>query len=191
MITEAYRRLFWGFFLILMDFRISGFDILPDVVGFLFFAGGLKMLADQSDFFANATSLNTGMIFLSIFSLYERPSQGEGIHLAQGFLGPIGSLLAFVGFFVSLLLVYRIFMGIRDMALKNQREDLAWEGEKRWKQYLFLQFALVFALFFLLVPPLAVLYILAVLAFSLVYIFLVLGFLKRCREGFAHLDERT
>lgn len=190
MITEAYRRLFWGFFLILMDFRIGGFDILPDVVGYLFFAGALKTLADQSEFFAKGISLNTLMMFLSIFTIYERPNQQQGIHLMEGFLGPIGSMLAFVGFFVSLLLVYRIFMGIRDMAVNNQRQDLGLEGEKRWKQFLFLQFGLLFALFFLIVPPLAVLYIIAVLVFSLVYIFLVLGFLKRCREAFSHLDER-
>lgn len=190
MITEAYRRLFWGFFLILMDFRISGFDIFPDIVGYLFFVGALKTLSEQSGFFTKAISLNTGMLFLSIFTLYERPNNNQGIHLADGFLGPIGSLLAFIGFFVSLLLVYRIFMGIREMALNHQREDLGLESEKRWKQYLFLQFAVIFALFLLIFPPLALLYVFAVLVFSLVYIFIVLGFLKRCREAFSYLDER-
>ncbi|QSX07840.1 hypothetical protein J0B03_08455 [Alkalibacter rhizosphaerae] len=188
MVTEAFKRLFWGFLLVLLDFRISGWDILPDVIGYLFFVSALKVLAEQSDFFRRSINLNMAMIFLSIVYLYEQPNNQGGVSYAQHPLGGFGAFLGFIGFFVSLLLIYRIFMGIKEMSEQNGYVDLAQEAQKRWKQYLFLQFAVILALLLILVPPLALLYILAIIVFNVVYVFVVLGFLRRCREAFASLD---
>lgn len=188
MVSEAFRRFFWGFLLILLDFRIGGFDVLPDVVGYFFFAGALKTLAENSDFFKKAIQVNTVMMFISIVYLYERPTNQAGVQVSTHPLGPLGAFIGFVGFFISLLVVYRIFMGIQEMSKNQGFIALAVESEKRWKQFLFLQFAVLLALLLIFIPPLAVMYILAVLVFNVVFVFIVLGFLKRCREAFSVLD---
>ena len=32
----AFRNFYWGFLLTMLDFRINGFDILPDILGISF-----------------------------------------------------------------------------------------------------------------------------------------------------------
>lgn len=184
MVTSAFRNLFWGFLLVLVDFRLAGFDILPDVVGYLFFYIAIRTLEEHSGFFSQAKVFTVAMIVISLVQLYE-PSDSQS---GASFLGNIGTFVAFVGFFISLLLMYRVFMGIGEMAGKQGYEHLALESRKRWKQFLFLKFALLIAIVLIFIPPLALLYILAVLVFNVVYAFLVLGFIRRCRDAFAILD---
>ncbi|MBF7097020.1 hypothetical protein [Alkalibacter mobilis] len=188
MTREGFKKLFWGFLFILMDFRIQGIDILPDVIGYLFFAGAIKSLAQNSELFNSAVKLNTAMIFISIVYVYEKPNTQSGVHISQGPFGTLGTVIGIVGFFVSLFLVHKIFMGIKEMGNKHGDFNIASEAGKRWTQYVFLQFAVVFLILFLLIPPLAILYLIGLVIFNLIYIFLVLGFMKRCEIAFSHLD---
>jgi hypothetical protein len=50
----------------MLDFRIGGFDILPDILGFIFFAVGIKALLAESEHFKQAGKFNLAMIFLSL-----------------------------------------------------------------------------------------------------------------------------
>src|SRR5690606_14384419 len=63
----AFRSFYWGFLLTMLDFRINGFDILPDILGFIFFAIGINALLAESEHFQQAQKFNLVMILLSIF----------------------------------------------------------------------------------------------------------------------------
>ena len=68
---RGFTQLYWGFLFVMLNFRIQGFDILPDIVGYIFFAFGFAALASNSEHFKKASRLNIPMIILSIFSIYE------------------------------------------------------------------------------------------------------------------------
>jgi len=49
----GFGKIFWGF-LFFFDFRIQGFDILPDIIGYWLIYIGLKELVSMSSHFAAA-----------------------------------------------------------------------------------------------------------------------------------------
>jgi hypothetical protein len=54
--------LFWGF-IFLFDFRLFGFDILPDFIAYILFVQGLSILAERSKNFIGgkpASEVNLG-----------------------------------------------------------------------------------------------------------------------------------
>lgn len=172
------NKLFWGFFFIMLNFRIMGFDILPDIVGYIFLASGISDLISNNDFFNKAAKYNVPMLILSILSIYQAPAQGGGISL--GLLGIFSIPIAIASFILNLLLVYNIFMGIKDMAEKLGQYDLMEESGKRWNQYKMLQIALLFSFILIFIPPLALIYIFVLFIVSFILTISILGFLKRC-----------
>ncbi len=177
----GFNKLYWGFLFIMVDVRINGFDLLPDIIGYAFFAAGFGLLAAESVFFAKARSYNIPMILLSLFSIYETPAQGEGVQV--GPLGWFGVLLGIVAIIVGLLVVYNLFMGIKDMAERQGQADIHEEAGRRWNQYLLLQLAGLFAFVLILVPIIAVAYIVILFIVSIFMTFIIMGFMKRCGES--------
>lgn len=111
---NAFNKFYWSFFFIMLDFRLQGVDIIPDIIGYLLFAAGLSLISNENSWFEKARKLNIFMIFLSIFQIYERPAQGTGITF--GPLGYYGVIIGIASMIISLLLMYNFFMGIGDMA---------------------------------------------------------------------------
>lgn len=180
MINDGIRKFYWGFLFIMLSFRIQGFDILPDIVGYLFLASGFRALSEESTFFSKAAKYNIPMIILSIFSIYQRPAQGGGIDF-----GPMGLwsiLFAIAGFIFNLLVVYNLFMGIREMAEKRGQYEIMEEAGNKWGQYKMLQIAVLFSFVLILIPPIAIVYFIVLFIISIILAVSILGFLKRC-EG--------
>lgn len=177
---SGFDKLYWGFLFIMIDFKIQGFDILPDIVGYILFAIGFSILAERSTYFKKSTAFNIPMIILSIFSIYERPAQGSGIQLGQ--FGLLSIPIAIAALVFGLLVVYNLFMGIKEMAGTQGQMDISDEADKRWGQYLMLQLAalLAFALFFIL--PLALIYIIGMLVVSIALTVVIMKFMQRCGE---------
>ncbi|SET70672.1 hypothetical protein SAMN05660297_03226 [Natronincola peptidivorans] len=178
--TEGFRKLYWGFFFML-SFRIQGFDIIPNIVGYILFFIGAGMLASNSEYFSKARSFSIPMIPLSIFSIYERPAEGGGIHL--GGFWPLGALISIASLVLTLLIVYNLFMGIKDMATAQERDDIYEEADKRWQQYFMLQLAVVAGFILIIVPALGIIYFLALFIASVTLILTIMGFMKRCGEN--------
>jgi hypothetical protein len=175
---NGFRKFYWGFFFILIDFRINGFDILPDIIGYILFAVGFSILARNSIYFVTAGKYNIPMIILSIFSIYEKPAQGSGINL--GALGWFGVLLSIAGLVLGLLVVYNLFLGIKDMAEKQNKAELYTEAGQRWHQYLILQLAALGSILVIFIPPLALIYIIILLVVSIFLTCFIMNFMKRC-----------
>ncbi|MDF2593585.1 MAG: hypothetical protein K0S75_3051 [Clostridia bacterium] len=178
--NSGFNKLFWGFLFIMFNFRIQGFDILPDVVGYLFLASGFSELLSNSNYFSIAAKYNVPMIVLSLFSIYQSPAQGSGIHL--GLFGIFGIPIVIASFILNLLVIYHLFMGTKDMAEQQEQPDLAQEADKRWNQYKLLQFAFLFSFILIFIPPLAFLYIIVFFIISIIITIAILGFLRRCSE---------
>jgi hypothetical protein len=181
MTESAFNKFFWGFILIMLGFRIQGFDILPDIVGYLLFASAFRDLASSSDFFSIAAKYNIAMIVLSIFSIYQKPVQGGGVNF--GALGILGIPIAIAAFVLSLLVVYNLFMGIKDMAEKQGQLELAKESEERWDKYKILQIAIICSFLIIFIPGLGIVYLVVIFIAAIIVTIGIVGFIKRCGES--------
>lgn len=181
MYSVGFSKFYWGFLFTMIDFKIQGFDVLPDIVGYIFFAAGFSILANQSEHFSKAAKLNIPMIILSIFSIYEKPVQGGGINL--GSLGLLSIPLAIVATILGLLVIFNLFMGIKEMSRLNGRLDIYDEADKRWGQFVALQIAAILAFVIIFIPVLGIFYIFALFIFAIVLTFILMGFMKRCGES--------
>jgi hypothetical protein len=175
------NKLYLGFIFIMLSFRIQGFDILPDVVGYLFFASAFSILTPNSTYFSIAAKYNIPMIILSIFSIYQSPVQGAGIHL--GPLGMFSIPLIIISVVLNLLVAYNLFMGIKEMAEKREQFDLARESDERWNQYKMLQIAIIFSFVLIFIPPLALIYIIVLFIITIILTIAILSFLKKCSKS--------
>lgn len=180
------KRLFWGFLFILLNFKIGGFDIFPDIVGYLFLAFGLSALAENSYYFTKASKLNIPLMILSLFTIYERPVQAGTASL--GLLGWLSLPLAIVMFIINLMMVYNVFLGISDMASKHGQHELSMESDKMWRQYVGLQVAFLVTFVLIFIPPLAFIYLIGLFIAAIVITINILGFLKRCSENLSMLE---
>src|SRR5690554_2950696 len=158
---SGFRKFFWGFLFFMIDFKLAGFDILPDIVGFILFAMGFNILAAQSTYFQKAIKFNIVMIFVSIFYIYEFPVQEAGMNI-----NPLGILVSIVSLVLSLIIVYNLFMGIKEMAQAQEKRGLFVVAHIRWKQFLILQLATIFTFVLIFIPILLVVCIIALLIAS-------------------------
>ncbi|MGK0467180.1 hypothetical protein [Clostridium sp.] len=180
MTERGFNKLYWGFLFTMFSFRIQGFDILPDVVGYLFFAAAFRSLVANSNYFSIAEKYNVPLIILSVFSIYLGPVQSGGINL--GLLGIFSIPIAIASFVLNLLVVYNLFMGIKDMAEKQHEYDLVRESDEKWNQYKLLQIATLCAFIIIFIPLMGVLYIIGIFVVTIILLIRILGFIKRCNE---------
>jgi hypothetical protein len=186
MIERGFNKFYWGFIFIMLSFKIQGFDILPDIVGYLFLASGFSDLASKSAYFDTAAKYNIPMIILSIFSIYQAPAQPGVINF-----GPLGLFMIPVmiaGFVLDLLVIYNLFAGVREMADKAEIYEMGYESDKRWNSYLTLKVASLLVFIFIVIPPLALIYIIGLIVATIIILIHIAGFMKRCAERFIILE---
>lgn len=176
---KGLEKFLWGFIFIMLSFRIQGFDILPDVIGYVLFAMGFYELAERSEHFRIAAKYNVPMIVLSLFSIYSRPQNVEsnfsGLTLLLVFM------LSIVSFCVSLYVVYNLLMGIREIVQKMGNTILVAETDKRWRQYRMLQFAILASMIIILIPALGLLYIIGVFIATIVFLVDIKRYIDKCK----------
>lgn len=180
MYTDAFKKFYWGFFFTLLDFKIQGFDILPDIVGYILFYLGFKVLLNASLHFTHAKNYNIVMIILSVFTIYEKPVQNQGININLW-----GLILGIFSLIFSLLTVYHLFKGIKEMAEQRDYDFIADDADKRWSQYMLLQLGVLLAFLMIYIPAVAILYIIFLFIASLVLAYVIMDFMKKCGQFFS------
>ncbi|WBW95606.1 hypothetical protein [Oceanirhabdus sp. W0125-5] len=166
----GYKNFFWAF-IFLFDFRIGGFDILPDIIAYILFYSGLNKLSDRNENFAKGKVFAIPLIFLSIFDIYQvRVPFNE---IGNVSYGGVLILLGIVHTIINLMMIYRICMGIAEEARLNSDYDLEEKALKRWKLYLIVNIAL----YVLMILPIPLL-LFVILIISIVNYFLMLGLMN-------------
>ena len=141
----AYSKLLWGF-IFLFDLRIGGFDVLPDIIGYIFFYQGLSILEDKNEFFSNAKKFALPMIFISIFDIYQVSNPNEFSNNSLGILGIILGLIVVV---INLMMVYNICFGIASEARETNNFELESKANSAWKLYLISNILISFSIILL------------------------------------------
>ncbi|WP_163192259.1 hypothetical protein [Clostridium thermarum] len=183
LIEKGFNKFYWGFLFIMIDFRLQGIDVLPDLIGYVFLAEGFHILSDFSQHFSKAGALNIVMLALSIFSIYEKPAQDGGIN--YGIFGPLGILIGIVAVIIGIMSIYYMFCGIKSIAEKKEKQDIYHEANKRWVQYFLLQLAGLVSFILIFIPPIALIYVFAVLIVTIVFTLTLMDFMRRCAENLA------
>lgn len=178
---RGFNKLFWGFFFIMLSFRIQGFDVLPDIVGYVFFALGFADLASSSQYFKEASKYNIPMLMLSLFAIYEKPAQAGGVTFGQ--FGVLSFIIGIASIILNLLVIYNLFMGIKEIALEEEHTELANEADERWNQYKILQIAMVFSIALMFIPLLTLIYVIVLFIASILLTIKILSFINKCKMG--------
>lgn len=180
MIEKAFRNFYWGLLFVMVDFRLNGLDILPDIVGYVLFAIGLNALADRNFHFSKAKLYNIVMIILSVFSIYEEQQQNTGgINIL---FNPFGLVIGIASLVFMLLVFYHLFMGIKELADEAGESSIAEEAQQRWKQFVYFQIAVYAAILLIFIPFLAIVYIIGMLIVSIMLTLQFMRFMTRCGE---------
>ncbi|MEC0240411.1 hypothetical protein P4H66_11165 [Paenibacillus dokdonensis] len=163
----GFLHLFWGF-LFLIDIRINGFDILPDVVGYVLFFLGFIKLESKSQHFLKAKNMSVVMIILSVMSLVISWAS------LQSWL--FYFLFNVVLYILKLYIVFHLCYGISELAGRRGLHEFQNKAIQRWRWYIIVMTA---AFLILLIAPLApllavILGILLILASLVIYILMML-----------------
>lgn len=180
MVRTNLDKLCWGFFFIMVSFRINGFDIFPDIVGYILFASAFHNLASCSYSFDKAFKYNIPMIFLSIFALLQRTDQEGVLQISPP--GVLGIIIAMAAFILNLIVVYHLFSGIKDIKEVRELPEFTAGADRKWHNYLALQMANLFIFFLFLLPTIAFIYIFGLLVASVVVLIGIIRYIKACKE---------
>ena len=122
-----FSQLFWGLLLVILDFSINGFDLLPDGIGYLIVAAGCGGLSTLSQRFSTARTL---CFVLAILWLV-------------GFAIPrdIAALYGLATTLVNCAFIWQLVGGIAEFALDRQRPDLAERAHNRRLAYVVIMIA--------------------------------------------------
>lgn len=165
----GFNKILWGF-IFLFDFRINGFDILPDFIGYILIFLGLKMLAERNENFNKAKLLALPLIFLSLLDIYQTQDNAQVV--SHSFFVEIIGIAFMV---ISLIMVYRICLGISEMAGMKSDTELEIKAMQRWKIYLISEILLLSVI---IIPSFFALLFFPIVIFSFVAYILILLLLK-------------
>lgn len=176
----GFNKLFWGL-LFMIDFRIGGFDILPDIIGYILMLSGLNLLNHENSFFESGKKFTYPLIVLSIFDIFQPAQQGSGV--ALGGYNFLTFLIGLISIICYILLIYNICKGTAELAYAKENHEIAEMANKRWSYFLIMQIVLLF--FFLsswiLLPLVAILFFPLFIGMIVVQI-LLMGLMKKAEE---------
>lgn len=184
MYRSEFYKLYFGFLFILFDFRINGFDILPNIIGYILFAMALNSLSSCSEYFSTAGIFTALMIILSIFTIYVKTGSTGGFDFVNGPFGYLSIIITVLSIIFTLLVIYNLFQGIEHMAIKYEKTNLSQEAKDKWKMYITFQIAMLiyFVLAFMGIP--FMLFFLIMFFASIVVMVLMMSFIRKCAEQF-------
>ncbi len=165
-----YRKLFWGF-IFLFDFRLGGFDILPDIIGFILIFIALNAMKEQNGHYRRSSVLALPLIFISIFDIYQNPSAEASL---------FGILIGLMVGVLSIVMVYGICMGIMEEAAKTGDADLGHKAMSRWKIYLV---ANIIVLAAIIIPVLGAVLFIPALILGIISYVLMLMLMKNAEDS--------
>jgi len=133
-------QLIWFGYVFLFDFRVGGFDVLPDAVGYLLIAIGLHRLSRVNQHFAAAARLAPVAMVLSLADFYQPAKPGTGLlvltgpsfHSLPGALLTVGTMAMLV---VNMLMTWHLLMGTAQLAKRHKEDDVEERAGTLWPEY--------------------------------------------------------
>ena len=174
----GFNRIFWGM-LFMFDFRIGGFDILPDIIGYILFFLGLNILENKDSYFKTAKKFTYPLLIISLIDIYQSPREFYGItsYEIMIFIVSIISTISFI------LLIYNVCKGIGHMARIKEKHDLDDISTKRWQYFLMVHvFSIISIIVGLVFPALLLIIVIPLFVAMLIVLILIMTLFKRAER---------
>lgn len=182
MFTQTYNRIFWGFLLVLLDFRIGLVDILPDFIGYIMIGSALTKLVDQHFYFGKAKLPVFALTFLSLGDLIQTPST----NLLERSLSLDNLPLMLIGQITLLFQLYLVFVICKAIYLVAEVSgftELMTGVKYRWYYYLLSSIAmLVLTPFLFNLPQQAVAILIPLVFIGFITMLLILGVIRQAAK---------
>ena len=120
----CFSLIFWGLLLVLIDVRISGFDLFPNFIGYILTAIGCAGLSRLSSRFTHAKTFGWILSILSLVMYF------VGTELLLSF--------NIVNFALNLGMIWFLFAGIMDLSFFRQRPDITLHASRLRLAYVLL-----------------------------------------------------
>lgn len=148
---------FWGLLFTVINIRIQGFDIVPDIVGYVMIIIGLGRIEKYEEKFASAKKISYLLAVLALLNIYQAPIQNtvnqmgmmqtasSNVNFSAGILGSnalLGTLMMIVGFAADIYFLYNMCMGMKNLLEQVGDDTLAGICNDRWKLILVAQVGL-------------------------------------------------
>ena len=174
MYISSFKKFFVAFIFIMVEFRVKGFDVLPDFIGYILILNGLSAFQGINDLFERARKLVFPMLLLSALTFYQTP----GSNLTFDFSIIVGML----GEIIKLFLIYYLFVGIKNMADDRRLDKVALEAESSWRFYLIIGVANLIAFALVFSPVIFIQYKLAMFFFNIFVMLKILKFMNISKD---------
>ena len=128
------RLVFWGLIITAINIRIQGFDIFPDVVGYIMVIVGLGRIEKCEGNFTSAKIMAYVLTAISLVNIYQAPS--GSVNFSAGIFGAIpwlAALLMIAGMLANIAFAYFICLGLKNLLIKVGDHTLAGICDDRWK----------------------------------------------------------
>ncbi len=183
--SDAFKRFYWGFLFVLIDFRFAGIDVLPDIIGYFHFGKGLEVLASENEFFAKTNKINLPLLLLSVFQIYETqghlPEPG-GVRVTFLTQPPLLLVLGIATLIISLFHVHGIFMGIKQAAVETGKTQISQTAQLKWGQYFAVRIASLIGIVLAGFPGIGMFYAVGILIANGVLTFSIMKFMEECER---------
>jgi len=120
-IAAGFGQVFWGLLLVILDFNLNHFDVLPDFIGYILVAVGLGGLTGLSRQFATARTCAWVLVPVDIVGLL--PAEELAV------------IVSLVNLVLNCVMMWYLLGGIMDYAVAQNRPDLAERASARRVAY--------------------------------------------------------
>lgn len=179
---SGFKGLFWSF-LFFFDFRIQGFDLLPDIIGYCLIYSGVGDLVSQSKHFTAVRKYALLLSIVSLFDIYQikMPIEQFSIDPVVFFFSLTGILIAIM----DLVVIFNLCYGIVEMAGAVGNSKLASVAVVRWRYYLYTKIALIILTSIgVIAPSLLIIVFLPLFIISIGVLALMMGLMKQADDAF-------
>lgn len=140
-----------GMIMAFINIRIRGFDLVPDIIGYLLVIVGLGRLEHYDDSFSAAKKAACVLAVLSLFNIVQiqdNSSSGSVIFDAGVFGNTpwIGMVMMIAGVLANLCFTFFLCMGMQHLLQQAGEDYLAKTCKERWEMILITQIGLMLSL---------------------------------------------
>lgn len=123
MYRDKYNKLYWGLIIILLDIRIMGFDVLPDLWGYIMILSALSSLESSHKGFGKAKPFAIVLLILSIMDIYQINGNAlNGFTVNNTTI--IFMMITTVAIAMDIFMVYYITISIMELAENSNLNEL-------------------------------------------------------------------
>lgn len=192
---------FWGLLLTAINIRIGGFDIVPDVIGYVMAIIGLSRIERYEENFSRARTIAYILAVLALINIYQPQIQNTTnqygavnstyINVNAGIFGAnlfLALLFTLLGFAANIYFVYTLCTGMKNLLNQTGNHTLAGTCDDRWKLILGAEVGLLVSMLLVMVG--GTIGIIMTMVFGLLALIALVMFLILINQAARSLDGK-